>query len=533
MDIDFKLGNFKAFGKFRRLPIKPLTLLYGPNSSGKSSFIHSLALMHEAVNLNDFDISHTSTGQEQIDLGRFRNYIFKRDTNKHFEWGIELSSKNIGGRMGEIFNSSEKVSVNFSIGLDDADSRSSGSQRPKLLNYKIIVDGDVLLELERAEGQLAIANLKSDSNLFKQEFDKFLRLSSTQNAEIQQDLDVSQLSRDFFSHMSVSSDNVLPYGIAVDQSNQGYLFGEIFSSGKSNPQHVFEYFFNILLDNLLGGLRKFIAEQLSKVSCIGPLRSIPQRHMMMFDSGVNRGKGKVANAWESMILDQDLRNELNKWLGANWLETNFQLEVRQSLSVDRFCELMNKSTNGSIERDQASRDAYSQNKIEEVIDRRLKGHADDFWKELIFKDVRYNTHVSSCDIGVGINQVLPVLVSAFGSLDSVICIEQPELHIHPALQSELADVFIQSAKKKQGNTFILETHSEHLLLRILRRIRETGEGSVNEEFRIGPDDVSILYFEPCDEGVKIVEIPVTSDGEFSRLWPNGFFAERALELFGQ
>src|SRR2546427_12376514 len=86
---------------------------------------------------------------------------------------------------------------------------------------------------------------------------------------------------------------------------------------------------------------------------------------------------------------------------------------------------------------------------------------------------RSNTPVSHRDVGIGISQVLPVLVEAYGAENQIITIEQPEIHLHPALQAELGDVFITSALGDQRNTFILETHSEHLILRIMRRMRET------------------------------------------------------------
>jgi AAA15 family ATPase/GTPase len=77
-----------------------------------------------------------------------------------------------------------------------------------------------------------------------------------------------------------------------------------------------------------------------------------------------------------------------------------------------------------------------------------------------------------------VSQVLPVLVAAYASQGSILAMEQPEIHLHPALQAELGDVFIESALGPRGNTFILETHSEHLILRLLRRIRETTNGEL-------------------------------------------------------
>lgn len=146
------------------------------------------------------------------------------------------------------------------------------------------------------------------------------------------------------------------------------------------------------------------------------------------------------------------------------------------------------------------------------------------------KDRRTGKHVTSRDIGVGMSQLIPVLVLAKAAQSELIAIEQPEIHIHPALQAELGDVFIESALK-QGNTFIIETHSEHLILRLLRRIRETTAGELEGRPALTPADIAVLYVEPGEGGAKVTEIPVGTDGDFDRPWPNGFFAERTRELF--
>ena len=99
------------------------------------------------------------------------------------------------------------------------------------------------------------------------------------------------------------------------------------------------------------------------------------------------------------------------------------------------------------------------------------------------------------------------------------------------MQAELGDVFIESALGERKNTFLLETHSEHLILRILRRVRETTEGKLPEgRTPVRPEDVSVVYVQPGPKGAEVIQLPVTPDGDFSRPWPNGFFAERFQEL---
>ena len=142
-------------------------------------------------------------------------------------------------------------------------------------------------------------------------------------------------------------------------------------------------------------------------------------------------------------------------------------------------------------------------------------------KRLVLKDKRSGVTVSHRDVGVGISQVLPVLAALYGSTYKTILIEQPELHLHPALQAELGDACIESVKEGY-NSLILETHSEHLILRIIKRIRK---GTLSHE------DVSIIYVDPEEGGSSLKTLRLDADGDFIDDWPHGFFAEREKELF--
>jgi len=148
--------------------------------------------------------------------------------------------------------------------------------------------------------------------------------------------------------------------------------------------------------------------------------------------------------------------------------------------------------------------------------------------------VNKKTGVSSNlkDVGFGFSQILPIIIQSTLSKEKTLLIEQPELHLHPALQAEMGDLFISSALGEQKNTLLIETHSEHLILRILRRIRETTEGELPEGMPpIKPEDVSVVYVKAGKEGSEAIQIPIKADGDFASDWPDGFFTEREKELF--
>ncbi len=153
-------------------------------------------------------------------------------------------------------------------------------------------------------------------------------------------------------------------------------------------------------------------------------------------------------------------------------------------------------------------------------------------KELYFLDLRTNTEVTPRDMGLGISQMLPILLASLDSENTKIFAEQPELHLHPKVQAELADEFIRSYKEN-NNEFIIETHSEHLLLRIMKRMRYAAEDRPDRDktLDLTPDDVCLLYIDTHKGKTFIRELELDKDGSLLSRWPSGFFEESYNEMF--
>jgi predicted ATPase len=154
----------------------------------------------------------------------------------------------------------------------------------------------------------------------------------------------------------------------------------------------------------------------------------------------------------------------------------------------------------------------------------------------IFEDVGTRIQLSHCDLGFGLTQALPVLVNAAALSNRIIAVEQPELHLHPAQQSELGDVFIESALGERKNTFLLETHSEHLILRVMRRMRETANGTLKKGLPgVRPQDVAVVFVEARKQGEKtgsfVRVLELDEEGQLLDPWPGGFFEEGFRERF--
>jgi predicted ATPase len=146
------------------------------------------------------------------------------------------------------------------------------------------------------------------------------------------------------------------------------------------------------------------------------------------------------------------------------------------------------------------------------------------FKEVIhhLKIKQNNLDLDITDVGFGISQLLPVIIQGFLSADdSTTIIEQPEIHLHPKIQAELADLFIDIIKNSgKEKKLIIETHSEYLLKRLRRRISEG---------KISPNDVSICLFHPHSETkpAYIENLEIAKKGFFE--WPLDFYGGELLK----
>lgn len=140
---------------------------------------------------------------------------------------------------------------------------------------------------------------------------------------------------------------------------------------------------------------------------------------------------------------------------------------------------------------------------------------------VLLTDPSTGLEVNAADVGFGASQTLPIIVQSFHTMPGgAMLLEQPEIHLHPKAQSLLGDLFIEAAKGRD-RTFIIETHSEHILARVRLRIAK-GE--------LPRDAVAIYYFEPTANGTQIREVTLNDNGQYVD-FPKGFFEEDVLEAF--
>lgn len=134
--------------------------------------------------------------------------------------------------------------------------------------------------------------------------------------------------------------------------------------------------------------------------------------------------------------------------------------------------------------------------------------------------------VKLTDVGFGVSQILPVIVECFYvPRRSIVIFEQPEIHLHPRVQADLADLFIDAVRVREGGVprecqFIIESHSEHFLRRLQRRIAED---------RLAPSEAALYFVHTEGAEARIEELSIDDFGNI-RNWPLSFFGDEMGDL---
>ena len=585
------LENFRSFEEQQIVEFAPITLLFGPNSVGKSTVLMALFYIHHILSKGDCNPQRIEElGGKYV--GGFRNLVHGRNLNKTIRIGIEYSKGNtIGSSYTEIrdlLSEGEEEDIDWLFTLPDASGEvehvaiefsidwsaqrkiayvskclikldhqefitlksSSGGQQAFIesVNYlhPLLIDDehDVWLK-ECLDNHVPIhsGNSSRAFELQKEEFpekdtddsniEKSIRVAPviTNNTwassfhltlngdkmldtEFDEDHFVSNSSGLEFRHLQIAFKNkigavpilgrILDTTLDFDNKKVGALIVEILSDA------IIPTF-----DNLLNLLEASL--------CIGPLRAIPDPTFQPNPNPQTRDWYDGLAAWDLLEkADISLLSKVNRWMQE--LALGYEVITKQEkFSVEY------KSLNSFKSAPKEEHDTDSMNLNHQPPDGSKVNfdYSSPVTKYAIW-DSKNNIEVSGCDIGVGVSQILPFIVATIVKDRGFIAIEQPELHVHPRVQVGIGDLLTQ-ANKDFG--FLIETHSEPLILRLLKRIRQTTDGELPEGMKsVFKEDVAIIYLEASDSGVKTKRIHLDEDGEFQQHWPDGFFSERREEL---
>ena len=445
------IGNFKAFGDKQNIPIRPLTLIYGANSSGKSSILHSLILARHAQETGNFDIHRTTIGGESVDLGGFRQFIHRRNVDRRMEWMVELNTASFTGQFAELMARVKNISATLEIGLpqveemieqDSVDPRSGDKIRikiptgnlvpsgnPEVLSYEIGGDGKQLLQMsKRTDGKLQLDRLDLEHPLFRDVVKAIVETSTTSETIKPSDYEgLDDAISDIVPEIFAKAGNFIPDGLikSDDFSETGQLSFFPVSRGrrKEDLAAAVRFFIPRKLDDLLKGLMKSIQNEINRLQYLGPLRSYPPRHLAFSQHQDPNWFSGGGYAWDVVRDDPHVRELVNTWLSEKGrLQTPYELLLRDLVGIDQLedpllegLEMINAEgldMEPDYDDEPEPTGAYPIIKDPEAEAIRLRdiirSSNIDKLNELIMVDRRSNTIVSHRDVGIGVSQVLPV-----------------------------------------------------------------------------------------------------------------------------
>jgi hypothetical protein len=563
-----ELRNFKAYGEIGSgpIPIKPITLVFGQNSAGKSSLLHSLLWLDHGITTGEWDVHHPRLSGDMVDLGGFEHFVHKREDERTIMISLEMNGRGLPS------------GLNLTIGIgkvaEDIDSDPEAIEQDPLSRwerrrfsdlgvpqdsiglrtYEISYRGETAIRFARRATDLRLDVLMLKQDLFEHLVDLPKETARDCN---QQALDEAATSLMEKIPLRTRAKTLLNVGILPSMH-----LGNRSRMQTADRLAVAEL--SLLEDGIfqaISRLTRLAATNLGSKNgpkdsintvYLGPIRIYPDRDLSMvkeYDRGDWCSSGLFA--WELLKELPIVRDRLNK-IFKHTLEVDYEFQItNRSLTPEEASAVFDRQITEYFESMQKEGQS-EEGRCDELDPLSVADELSDNFTDLIQKaasenqsgllrlvDAKTGTPLAAKDVGMGISQVIPILVATSALSSKMICMEQPELHLHPGLQAKLADALFESAISKD-NKLIIETHSEHLILRLLRRVRETTEGDFSEwpealkaacPNGIRPEDIAVLYVQPGNEGAEIIELPVTPDGDFSRPWPSGFFTERDNELF--
>lgn len=396
---NLELKNFKRFRSALFSFDSPITLIYGPNSSGKSSIIKALLGIKQTMSENNEHEVFSAQG-DYVDLGSYSDYIYAHKVSNNFQ-----------------------IKTKHQIGSDD--------QRSWLFNGRAI--SEIVFELKYSfDAAIESARLEGLSATLFHDHD----VVGTIRVEKKRTRDSYWVSGD----EGLANLLMKKLSFNLEQAEQANIFVQDIVNN-SSVVHLEKFRFRQSQEHEFGnhGIKTYVLEQVvsyisrdfnENLFYLGPLRHTPNRSYIRSSHNIN--VGPLGEHTSSVFANIEARQK-KVTRGTN----------RYKDASEQIAEWVNVVFPGAV----ATAETYK-----ELVKLYLNKSS---------SVNQYHSDVIS-DVGFGFSQVFPILVQlAIMPKGSTLIVEQPELHLHPKAQVALAYVFSNAAR--QGKRLIIESHSEHLL----------------------------------------------------------------------
>jgi len=540
------LKNFKAFGpKAQKAEFKKINLIVGENSAGKSSIIHALCLLKQSISINSTEalIPRFTQGNELglVNLGSYEDLCYGRNKKNNVTFEVGFTQQHAyATERSSAKKSATPVSYSITFKEDKSGSilprkiKFGSPTRPQLLDFTIeFLKSDSRVKLsagsQRRRSAFLEAVLKSMGSANKriktlnqmQEEAKVLRnKAESLHEELAALKDkksdfLALIKKEEFKDLQMRTDEfkkaIEEFGKLVKLEESGeYLqlgdgeFAKLIARAMrvlddanvkvNNFVCTFEY--NRNFSRARGeGISPVFSEVESQLRLMNA--SAHQLRKMLYSSMSNVGPYRLPP--DRYTVTTNMPHETVGYEGQFSAQILQRLHSREPKSF--------KSLNQVLKN------------LGLPVSLHVKEHSGDdlFSVGFVSPDGRFD---SVRDVGFGFSQFLPIILQCCLAKNQIITIEQPELHVHPKLQADLGEQIARTAIQR-GNQVLIETHSEHVILRMKKLVRD-GE--------LDPNDVNIVHVSPGTTGSVITNIGLDNDGEFTNEWPGGFFRERAQEI---
>jgi predicted ATPase len=434
-----QIKHFKAWRDTGSVRLAPLTVIFGANSSGKSSLAHLLLALKQTVQLADRKRAlHLGNETSLIDLGTFADCLYGHDLKQPLEFSLTWRLPSGMAVRNALDNKQtyrgNQLRLSTKLRADKA-----GQPQTESFTYELLADDKAVLTIEHTQRSLHCEPLRlvrAQGRQWPVEApEKFYRFADRTLLRYQ--------NADFLADFALQTEQIL---------EQLYFLGPL----RRPARRDYQWSGDTPPDVGAQGENAFPA-LLAATAQDRKLNRGHKQHLLRFDTFI-----------------------------ARWLA---DLGVIHSFDVRAV--------------------AQGRKEYEVLVRTHPRAH-----------------EVRLTDVGFGVSQVLPALVQAFyAPRGSTVWMEQPEIHLHPNAQANLADVFISAVKSYESGVprhtqLIVETHSEHFLTRLQRRVAER---------EIDAKDVAIYFVNRKGAAADMEALRLNMFGEIEN-WPENFFGDEMGDI---
>lgn len=466
---NIRLINFRNIADSGEIELKPLTILVGKNGSGKSSFLRLFPLLQQSMEVAKKG-PFLWYNEKGVDFGDFNSTVREKSDSLQVGFSIHHGRKSshmfdIHILMTVVEDKEESINSEKGISYDRV-----SKIELRYLGNQIVVDFSTYSDTKVEINGSTVYDAKKN----EQPFGLFPNISIDGSKDIPGFRELID---------SLAENGRYKYRDYIDFVDVSFEEFQKLVSGKNLSYNIKELYCNIIynyLDRLLMNIQMQIRIEMDNVTYIGPFREAPKRYYRFQNLATHKIDSMGSNM--AVYVNAMHTDKIKAFNGILEEKYKFQLEVESH-----------------------------------------------FGQISLFIKKNKNDKTNIVDNGFGYSQLMPVLLALhtfnttnehtvfpFRSDFQMLCIEQPELHLHPAMQRKIGSSLADSTKhivaESQQKYILLETHSRSL-------IDSIGEAIASGD--ISSDNVAVYLFESGNQIAKIRSTRFDEDGYLTN-WPLGF-----------